>query len=378
MSLDNKISELIESKREGAFWDFKREPHSNNANLLHDILCLSNCKHNGERYLIIGVCDPSADCKIIGVEGLDNRKTQAQLIDFIRTKKFAGDIRPELELKSVNIADKLIDVIVVYNSSNKPYYLTEDFADRGRKVKANFIYTRVIDTNTPIDKSADIYRIESMWRERFGLDLSPMDRMKLLLREPENWVNDLGNKDYAFHKAHPEFTVEYGEPKRLIEVYSFFYLNVKSYFGSVKLKYHSTNLFETEYTMLDEMRIHAGIPRNKFIKVGDQANWYFYFKLSEIDGLFHYWISNKLKDIGAARGGGSYFLCFKDDKDQNNFNDFLKSNLNTFDKINCKNLSNEVSNKMDIMKFESVIDPEFALKCKKLYDNWRIDNPLAL
>ena len=38
MDLEFQINELIESKSEGNYWDFKEIPHENNFNLLHDIL----------------------------------------------------------------------------------------------------------------------------------------------------------------------------------------------------------------------------------------------------------------------------------------------------------------------------------------------------
>lgn len=42
MNLYNEIKALISLKQEGNFWDFKKEWHSNNSDLLHDIICMSN------------------------------------------------------------------------------------------------------------------------------------------------------------------------------------------------------------------------------------------------------------------------------------------------------------------------------------------------
>lgn len=69
-----EIRNLINSKTEGQYWDFKREPHKDNKTLVHDILCLSNAKHDGDRFLIIGVDDPSEDCKIIGLDKKNCKK----------------------------------------------------------------------------------------------------------------------------------------------------------------------------------------------------------------------------------------------------------------------------------------------------------------
>ncbi|MRB55765.1 ATP-binding protein, partial [Bacillus thuringiensis] len=52
-----KIKNLILSKSEGEFWDFKQEWHRDNERLLHDILCFANTVHEKDCYIIIGVSD---------------------------------------------------------------------------------------------------------------------------------------------------------------------------------------------------------------------------------------------------------------------------------------------------------------------------------
>jgi hypothetical protein len=42
-------------------------------------------------------------------------------------------------------------------------------------VRANHIYARVMDTNTPIDKSADINNVEYLWRKRVHIDETPKE-----------------------------------------------------------------------------------------------------------------------------------------------------------------------------------------------------------
>ena len=69
--LKHKIINLIQEKREGSYWDFKAEYHKDKAELLHDIICLSNNLLNQEAYLILGVADNG---HILGVAGDSNRK----------------------------------------------------------------------------------------------------------------------------------------------------------------------------------------------------------------------------------------------------------------------------------------------------------------
>ena len=101
-NLQAEIKQLVATKREGQYWDFKEKHHDNKASLLHDILCLANSLHKGNKYLIFGVGDPQAGCEIKGVEQ-ENRKSQTDLIDFLRSKPFAGDIRPEIELRTFEL-----------------------------------------------------------------------------------------------------------------------------------------------------------------------------------------------------------------------------------------------------------------------------------
>ena len=326
MKFKEKIEEFISSKQEGTNWDFKKIPHENKASLLHDIISMANCDCEDDRYIILGVSDGGT------IEGLTlgqkNRKTQTNLIDFLRKKKFAGDMRPEVELETIELKGKAIDVIVVLNKPNKPYYLTEDYKDKGKIVKANHIYTRILDTNTPIDESADLRLVEEMWKERFGLTLSPLERMKLLLNQPEDWFKDLGNKNYAYHKQFPEFRIEFIGQKEIEEgeVCRFFYTSSEADIGAAIFKYHSTTLFELEYLVVDGSRLEIGKPKLKQIKLGEQRNWYCYFNLSSLNGIFHYFLTNGKIERKSRLDEGCQFLFFKNGKEQDEFNDYLKEN----------------------------------------------------
>ena len=163
--LQSEIEKLRLSKREGDYWDFKEKHHVNKANLLHDIICMANNRVDRDAYIIFGVSD--ATYGIIGVENDENRRNQQHVIDQLKSKKFSAGIRPRIEMRSLNFAGHEVDVLIVKNSTDTPYFIIEDFKDNGRKVCANHIYTRVGDTNTDIDKSADINNIEYLGRRGF-------------------------------------------------------------------------------------------------------------------------------------------------------------------------------------------------------------------
>ena len=93
--LNEEIISLIRSHKEDYYYDFKRQFHKKDEDLLYDIICLSNNLENRDAYLIIGVAD---DFEVIGIDG--NCKSN-NIYDFMKSKKFAGDFKPEIEIKNI-------------------------------------------------------------------------------------------------------------------------------------------------------------------------------------------------------------------------------------------------------------------------------------
>jgi len=375
MDLETNIRRLIDSKREDDYWDFKEEPHDNNAELLHDILCLANSLHKGDKFLIFGVTDPKVGAKIKGLtQNQRNRKTQVQYIDFIRSKPFAGDCRPEIELKTLTFDNLEVDVLIVSDNPLKPYYLTEDykFKQQNNKetvVRANYIYTRTNDTNTPIDKSADIGEIEKMWKQRFGLDLSPFERMQLLLLKPNDWFKDIGSKHYAYHIEFPEFRIEFSEVSEFWEVFSFFFTNEKSFLGNATFKYHSTILFELEYMYCDEMRINLSVPDTEYLRLNDSENWYYYFDLHELNGKFLHFMTNGFSYL-KSRSSGFPFIIFENNQQRKSFNSYVTENQKLLEEIKPGFHGEHAKKRMKQQDKDSVIDPIFIDKLLQLYEKW--------
>jgi hypothetical protein len=379
MGFEQEILELINSKREDNYWDFKECPHEDNASLLHDIICMSNSFYKGNRYIIIGVADPTKNCEIVGLlPEQENRKNQENLITFLRTKKFAGNLRPEIELRTLNIEGYEIDVIIIFDRPNKPYYLIENYKlniERGKDkiVRANHIYTRIGDTNTPINESTDLYFIEKMWRERFGLDITPLERVKILLKSPLEWFKDIGNVNYSYHKQFPEFRIEFSETDEIQEIYSFFYTNSKSYLGKASFKYHSTTLFELEYLYVDEMRHIISVPSPKRIKI-NQQNCYYYYDLSSIKGIFHYFLTDGNLEY-SAREDSCQFLFFSNEENRLQFESYLKENISEFDKLIPEYIATDAKERMKKANFNVSSNPLFINKVRQMFDRWKKGSP---
>jgi hypothetical protein len=372
MNMENEINELILSNREGSYWDFKECPHDNNASLLHDILSLANCKHSGNRYLIIGVSDPKDGCKIIGLrKQQENRKTQSEIVDFLRNKKFAGDIRPEVEVSTIILDEEEIDVIKILDKPDKPYYLTDDYALSGKTVRANYIYTRVLDTNTPINKSADLYHVEKMWAERFGLDMSPVERMKFLLTKPNEWYKNLGNKNYAYHKQFSEFRIEFSKLKSITENFSFLYANPNTHIGDATFKFHSTTLFELKYLTLDGMLVYLGEPSPHCVDDSKYDISYFYFNLNSLDGLFHSFLNDGKIDT-SSRGHKCPFLFFENEDSQDQFDKYLINNQEMLNEIDGDAIATEANKRMNRNGLNYHPDPILINKIKQIYEKWNL------
>lgn len=368
MELNEIIEGLIESGREGEYWDFKEEHHENTASLTHDILCLANSVTKCDKYIIYGVSDPSRGCELKGVE-TEGRRTQAQIIDILRGKKFASEIRPEVELVCVNIRGMEVDVLKIFDRPEKPYYLSDTFSSKGKHANKFHIYSRSLDTNTPVTENADPRKIELMWRERFGLDAKPADRMRLLLREPENWEKDIGNKDTAYHKHQPEYNIVIGAPSPHEDSYSYFYSNHKSFYGELIFKYLSVELFHLHYIYCDEMRLIISAPEDGVFITDDRTYYYHYY----IRGSRSWDILKFLTNGSLSFESGCHrapFIVFNSDSDKVEFDKYIENDKSKLERSLLPEASSFRINQIGIDQKKWNVDPFDMVKVWNAYQHW--------
>ena len=76
---------------------------------------------------------------------------------------------------------------------------------------ANNIYTRVMDSNTPKNKTAEILHIEYLWKKRFRLLMAPLEQAFYFLLKREEWedVPDDSSVTRMYYKYSPEYVIEY-------------------------------------------------------------------------------------------------------------------------------------------------------------------------
>lgn len=328
-----KIRTFIASKREGDYWDFKEKYHANKADLLHDIICMANNRADKDGYIIFGVSD---DFEIKGIKNDENRKNQQNIIDFLKSKKFSGGIRPTIELVTITINGQQIDVLIVKNSTDTPYFITEDYNDGKRRVRANYIYTRIGDTNTDIDKSADINHIEYLWRKRFLLNRPPLEQIKQKLRFKNEWRRE----EDVFHNIYnPEFTVclEYDDEIGHPEFYSYLMMNQSTTYGMLDIKCFGTKLYSHQFVVLDGGRYITVVPNWGFIGEGyssDETYTYKYFVKDSLDFILHeFLLSENHEAIWARDRLYSGIVIYNSEIERETFEEYLRSNIHLLNEL---------------------------------------------
>ncbi len=253
--LEEIILNLINKKCEGAYWDFKEKHHEKTpdgkVSLLHDILCMANNIENRDAYIIVGVEDKTWN--VIGINSNDYRREQDDLIKFIRSQSYNGDIYPQVEMTTIEVCNVELDIITVKNTRHIPYSLKKNFLGKNGEVKLymHYIYSREGDMNTPRDKQAPHNYVEYLWRKRFGIDINPVKKLKLLLEDYANWKCE---ERYCYNIDNPEFTIELSEPEKCDNEMRYFYCSSDMRCGELKVKYHTTILFRDEYWRMDHFR----------------------------------------------------------------------------------------------------------------------------
>ncbi len=198
------------------YLDFKVQWHKETTDLVHDILCLCNCQHNGDRYLIIGVADN------FFIKGIDleckKRKNTAQINNLI-TQYF--NKTPNIEVQTIDYEGKKLDCIIIKYDKNhiRPFYLKKQKKTNEKTISAGAIYSRNGNTNTSINETANEYEVEKMWREHFGIDKTAIERFLLYMKDIKNWEHYspdidspyIENSGY-YYKFFPEFHIKYKTP----------------------------------------------------------------------------------------------------------------------------------------------------------------------
>ncbi len=372
------VARLLQEKREGDYWDFKVKHHENKAKLLHDILCLANTVHHkGDRYLIFGVTDDYT------VVGLETPKKQADLIDLLNKMPFAGGMRPDVSLRSVVVNRKPLDVLIIHDKPEKPYFLIEDKVEQGTCIRAGVVYSRIRDSNTPINGTASPADIEAMWRERFGLDLTPFERFQIYLADSDGWEK-AGEEDIWHYKQFPEFTIEDGDGDKVGPMRQCWIRRVtnpdNASFIPIALKFHQTVLWRTNMLSVDSARARvmranmAVIHPPELNEVTQNSTFSFdYFLEGSTDWLLHH----LFMELGEVIEPEHFIKCdwpdwsqpvlvFTGQAQKESFVSYLRDHFQEWQDTSCEDLF--VSSEIDKHVRERL---DMSYKAKKIFEMWK-------
>ena len=377
--LTSKILNLIESKREDDWWDFKREHHQDKAELVHDILCMANNRPRKDSYIIFGVDNETFS--VVGVEADTYRRNQQGITDILRNITFVGSVRPRIEIQTITLDNHEIDVLIIKDSLEVPYYLEKEYQDKdvknadgkkyGKIVKPYHIYTRVVDNNTAIDKQADINDVEFLWRKRFGIELPIMERLHILLSETDKWIFDWGNKKYCYHTDYPEFQIiQVDDVEQGWYPAAAFYAHPVMHFARLNITYHSTVIYETELWVFDQLRKY--LPKAENYSIEQHANfWYTYYTLNSIEGRLLHIFTHGNCDISSREPNYNQLLIFENDADKQNFDAYLLNHFNDHsdDEVTTK-YQHQIQEDNDTNLGKLIYSVFQVAKIAWLYEDW--------
>ena len=251
-----KLSFLL-NQNECEWLDFKERFHDNNVKLLHDIICLSNSIVEKDRYLVFGITDNKT---IAGIENDSNRKESSNIQDLLKKSNF--NRIPDIKLEYVKCENNHeIAILKIDNKHNKPYFLTKDKQEDKYTLRAGVIYTRIGDTNIPLTGCVPEDHVEQMWKERFGLKLSPLTRMEKLLEETDAWEPE-GTEGNLYHRDFPQFRIVEGKllNKDFQEDWTqrFPDKNASSFY--IELWFNNTTLKKCSFAWVDGARYRIPLP----------------------------------------------------------------------------------------------------------------------
>lgn len=367
-SIEVRIKNLIQSRSEGDYWDFKQEWYKENERLLHDILCFANTVHDRDCYLIIGISDTG---EVIGVSE-ENRMKQAHILDLLSNTVFAGDNIPEVRLDTIIIGGKEIDVITIFNSYAVPYYLKSK-SKKYSNIREGYIYTRVGDKNTPISQNASIQQIEAVWKKRLGLTQPPLTQIINRLGNKSEWTQ---SEDTHYNVYKPEFKLveeyDYDEDDRKKgEFYVYSQYNSKFMYKNLKIMCNETILKELELVVLDSGRYKTPVPEWGYVGydewgVNHKYTYKYYLKDSLDYKLQQFFFDiEDSEEVYAKRKFDEVVLYYENEEEKATFESYVEGNLRII-----KSYLNEVAKRYYTIDTDNKMD---AKVCKD-----RLSTGLAL
>jgi len=270
----------ILNQSESDHLDFKKD-YSTNADLIEDILALANSRSSQKyRFLVIGITD---NRKIIGVEASNRRKCQREIVDILRNAMI--NEMPTFKHYTLKYEDHDIDILQIEKTPGKLYFLKQKYKDSksGKDIHEGTLLIRCNDTNRKI---VDENVLMDIFREKIGIDKSPLERACIYLKNPDRWECGLDDKNckYFYYKEFPEFTVQIHDSDSFDPFHDPWATNFPSkeaYKQILFLKYHNTILGRFVGVLSDGARYLTVCPESFYyedVKSGVTYLAFYYIK----------------------------------------------------------------------------------------------------
>ncbi|CUR64577.1 helix-turn-helix domain-containing protein [Leuconostoc gasicomitatum] len=368
-NFENEILSLISEKIEGPYWDFKRSWHTKDVDLLHDIICMANNLVSHDGYIIIGI-DENNDFSPYSCKDDERKKNNNELVTFLRSKPFWGGLRPIVLVKTFYINSDEIDVLIIKNSMKTPFVLSENYPKdkNGKQLFAHHVYIRINDSNTPKNASADIDKVEYLWRKRLGIDMSVLAKLQIYLSKASDWIyND--ELSFFYYKFDPLYIIKLNSlDYKRSEFYNKLYLKSEAFsWNDYQILYNNTVLYNGIMCFNNGGHELRSVPQSSLISIGENSLSYYYFIINSkeyyVDQIFKK--QNKSKQDDPVYN--SFLIHFDNEAEVTTFNSYLDNFMMEF--IDEKQLPDSTYDQdfcLDQRENEKYI---FAKQAKWIFDN---------
>lgn len=314
-------------KPEDEFHDFKLKWHKDNGELVRDILNFVNTIHHEDCYIFFGVDD---DGTIKGIEADENRKNTEEIRNLCSNLFLAINTRLEIDVATVNVKGKDIDILTVYDTNFVPQYLIKEYKNR---LKPGLIYSRNGAINTPINESAPFEVLNALFKKHNLLDVSINEQYHKVLKDYSNW-DYYSNKDgYGyFYRLNPDFNIKIvddEENRYDVEAYSLDQLKPKISWYSLELRYRNVIIEEKLVNYLDEGRIVVPSPNLSILRYYNEQTGYYSILKNSLDyRLLEFF--RKVGPLWESFSGDNFIrniVIFEDEEERDNIINNLGNRL---------------------------------------------------
>lgn len=316
------VSYCLSQGREGEFWDFKQEWHSDIKDLIKDIICFANTVHDENCYLIFGIAD---DLTLTGMQ--QTRRKQADIIDALSNLVYAGDNVPSISIKTITYKNVELDILVIYDTSRTPIYLKKTYGD----MIQGCIYARVGDRNTPNRGNADITTIENLWRKHLGLTKPPIEYIfdslsnKLEWSESENGFYNIYRPEFSIQRI---FEEEYEMNRGADEFYSYAQTNESTSYYMLNIIANGTSIDTYQVVNLDSGRLSIPVAEWGFVHFdnpySDVVGYKYYIVNSHLEKLLRFMYDpQNMEERWAFRNYEKLVLFFESESEKLSFEEYV-------------------------------------------------------